>query len=583
MRLLIIDDDELDRMAIRRALRGESSLEEIIEAENAAQAIELLSRQAYDIVLLDNSLPDITGFDLLSQLPEHIFHDTSIIMVSGDEDINLATQCLEAGAEDFLLKSEVTNRRLMLAITLACQRHAMKEEIRLTHEQLRKLAEQDSLTGVSNRYFFDENLRLSIARAKRNNTNMAVLLLDLDNFKNINDTLGHDVGDRLLRAVSKRLEATLRTGDLLARLGGDEFAVLSTNINKPGQSHLIAERLLKSLDEPIIIDGKQLPVTTSIGVAIYPDCAENSEGLLRCADIAMYRAKKEGRNRYFFHSEDLQSEIMYRTQIEWDLAQAIKNKELELFYQPQYCADDHHIVGVEALLRWNHPKFGLLSPDRFLDIAEETGAIIPIGQWVFMTACNQLKAWQTQFSLADQPLRIAVNVSDTQLCDSHIMEIVKQALQESGISPHQLEIELTEAAMIQNPDTTASTLLQFHDLGINLSLDDFGTGFSSFVHLLQFPIDSLKIDKGCMLDIKTDTKKARFVRSLIKMGKEMEMSVVVEGTETEEQTNYCRDWRADILQGYYFSRPVSASDFESLLRKQLQKENETPSPKKRDD
>ncbi|OMH31660.1 bifunctional diguanylate cyclase/phosphodiesterase [Motiliproteus sp. MSK22-1] len=562
MKLLLIDDDQLDRMAAIRVLRQSAQPITVVEAATAEEGIQQLEDHHFDAILLDYRLPDTDGLDVLRLL--RINRGTSIIMLSGCEDEELAARCIEAGAQDFLLKQELNSRHLLRSIAHARQRHGLEMELRKSHEKLRELAQQDQLTGLHNRYYFEKQLRETISRAYLCSEELALLLLDLDNFKVVNDTLGHDAGDQLLRIVSSRLASVVREGDLLCRLGGDEFAILAHHIDEDEDINHLAHRLMEVLSDPIELRGSEIHVTTSIGVASLSVCSEGTEGLMKCADIAMYRAKDTGRNQIHHYTSMLHRDIQQRVQVERDLRKAVEEQQFVIHYQPQVTVSGM-IVSVEALVRWQHPQRGLLYPGDFIGIAEDSGLIEPIGRWVLQNACQQLASWKHRLTASGQQLSLAVNLSSVQLRKDNLLPAVNEALATSGLAPENLELELTENMLIEEPEKAAVVLEQLAGRGVTISVDDFGTGYSSLSHLRVFPISTLKIDRSFVQEIEHREQDARFFKAVTSLAKTMELTVVAEGVETTSQAKLCLQAGCDRLQGYLFSKPVPPARLEMLL------------------
>jgi len=562
MRLLLVDDDEVDRMAIIRALRQWHCPLAIVEAATADAALNTFATAPFDAVLLDYRLPDMDGLEVLRRMNSRRMGSTAILMLTGMDDDDLATQCIEAGAQDFLLKQEISPRRLMRAVTHARMRHRIENALIESHERLRELAEQDPLTGLANRYSFDQSLRAAIPRTRRYNLNLALLLLDLDNFKLINDSHGHDVGDQLLRIVAHRLMEVTRDGDILCRLGGDEFAVLAFQIGHDDSVHQLSERLLGAASRPVEVGGAVLPMSASIGIALCPDNTSDADELFKCADLAMYRAKRGGRNQAHYFSEDLHRQVMRRVQTERDLRTALSRGEFEVFYQPQVSAANGGPFGAEALIRWHHPERGLLAPGEFLDIAEDTGLIEPIGAWVLETACADIVSGR----LGDLPRRVAVNLSAQQLRSPELLGKVRTLRDGLSACGGVLELEITESVLIADIVQSQAILGAIAELGVGIAIDDFGTGYSSLSYLKQLPIDTLKVDKSFLDQVPEGEKDKRLLRAMIQMARNMGFRVVVEGVETRQQADVCRDYGADAIQGYFFARPVSLPDLPGALR-----------------
>jgi diguanylate cyclase (GGDEF)-like protein/PAS domain S-box-containing protein len=435
---------------------------------------------------------------------------------------------------------------------------------RKAHEtQLEYQANYDTLTGLANRNLFQDRLSQALISARRNDRSLAVLFIDLDNFKNINDSLGHDAGDLLLAQVAARLAGNVREGDTVARQGGDEFVLILSEIREDDDVTVVAQKILKAMSAPFDIGGRELHITCSIGIASYPKDGEDSQTLLKNADAAMYRAKELGRNNAQYYAAEMNVKAMERLVLENGLYHALERDEFLLHYQPQVDLRTGEIAGMEALVRWQHPKLGLVSPAMFIPVAEDSGLIVSLGEWVLRTACAQNKAWQ----LAGlKPISVAVNLSARQFRQPDLVEKVAVILDETGLDPACLELELTESLVMQDVEKTITTLGKLKAMGIKLSVDDFGTGYSSLSYLKRFPIDTLKIDQSFVRDITTDPDDAAIAKSIISMAHDMQLRVIAEGVETEAQKSFLQQRHCDEMQGYLFSRPVAAAEFETLLR-----------------
>ena len=425
------------------------------------------------------------------------------------------------------------------------------------------LAQHDILTDLPNRILFSSRLTEAIAAAYRYRRKLAVLFLDLDRFKHINDSLGHVIADRVLQSVASRLQACVRASDMVARRGGDEFVILLSEVARAQDAAVSAEKILQSVGSLHRIDGHDLHLTASIGIVTYPDDGTEAEALIKHADFAMYHAKDTGRNNYQFFKPEMNLLAVERQSLEVDLRQALENREFELHYQPKVNLQTGSITGVEALIRWHHPRRGLVSPAQFIPIAEACGVIVPIGRWVLREACRQARAWR---DAGLPPLRIAVNVSARELREKDFVAMVLAALTETGIEPGCLELELTESFLMQDATVTGAVLQALKDLGVMLALDDFGTGYSSLSHLRRFPIDTLKIDQSFVRDLATDADDASIVNAVISMGESLHMRVVAEGVETRDQVAFLQQHGCPVGQGYYFGRPVLAGQLTPLLR-----------------
>ena len=433
-------------------------------------------------------------------------------------------------------------------------------EERLLHD-----AFHDALTGLPNRALFIDHLKLSVERTKRRRDRLfAVLFLDFDRFKIINDSLGHMVGDQLLVGIARRLEACLRPGDTVARLGGDEFTVLLEDLNDTNEAIEVAERLQQTLSLPFNLKGSEVFTTASIGIALSTIGYEQAEEVLRDADTAMYRAKLNGKARHEVFDKAMHASAMTLLQLETDLRRAVERKEFVLHYQPIVALETGIIRGFEALVRWQHPERGFISPSDFIPIAEETGLIIPIGQWVLEEACRQVRKWQEQFS-QHPPLQISVNLSGKQFTQLNLIDQIRRVLRETGIEPRSLKLEITESMMMENIDTAINMLEQLRQLGIELSMDDFGTGYSSLSYLHRFPISTLKIDRSFVSLMTSNNENSEIVRTIVMLARNLDMNIVAEGVETEDQIALLRLLECEYGQGYFFSKPVAAEGAARLL------------------
>ena len=449
-------------------------------------------------------------------------------------------------------------------------------EKKLTEDQMAYMAYHDSLTGLPNNHLFKDRVTHCIASAKRNNSKLAVMFLDLDRFKLINDTLGHSVGDKLLQATAERLQNCLRSTDSvalnsnapinpsIARLGGDEFIILLEHIVDLQVINRIAERLVDEINQPIQIDQQEVYTSISIGIALYPDDGKDVDSLLKNADAAMYYAKDQGRNNFQYYTQSMNEAAAQQLILGNSLRKALSNDEFQVYYQPQVSVVTGQVIGLEALARWKHPEKGFISPALFIPLAEETGQIQAIGEWILHQACLQGAKW-----IADgyRPLIISVNLSAKQLRQSNLQQIIKNILKETGMPVQYLGIELTESAIILEHDMALDRLNKIKALGIKLSLDDFGTGYSSLSYLKRFPIDTLKIDRAFIKDIKTDHEDATLVKAIIAMGHGLGMDIIAEGVELQEQLEFLGANACDAIQGFLFSKPLPANEIEPLLPK----------------
>ncbi|HET6720524.1 MAG TPA: EAL domain-containing protein [Rhodocyclaceae bacterium] len=434
-------------------------------------------------------------------------------------------------------------------------------ERKRAEENIVFMAHHDALTRLPNRVLLDDRIRQAIAKSRRTGDHSAVLFLDLDRFKLINDTLGHDLGDRLLEQVAERLRAALRETETVARLGGDEFVVVIPEVAEIDRVAVVAQKLVETMTEPLAVAGHVLHVTTSIGIAVYPEDGEDAATLLRNADTAMYHAKENGRNNFQFFTKAMNAAVLERVSIENDLRLALERGEFRLFYQPQVDSRSGKVQGMEALIRWQHPTQGMVFPDRFIAIAEETGLIVPIGEWVLHEACAQARRWH---DAGQSGLRIGVNLSARQFQAGGLRGQVVAALATSGIDPQTLELELTESMLMADPENAAKLLYQLAALGVRMAIDDFGTGYSSLAYLKRFPVTRLKIDRSFVRDLSSDPNDAAIVQAVVAMAGSLSMEVIAEGVETIEQLRYLEAHGCFAIQGYFFSRPKPAIEHDGF-------------------
>ena len=462
---------------------------------------------------------------------------------------------VEVNSSPFLHRGQFATLFIMRDIT----------ERKKTIEQMAYLAHYDSLTGLPNRALFHQRLQHALTIAERPGRSLEILFLDLDRFKNINDTLGHAAGDKVLKESASRLQSILRESDTVARLGGDEFVVLVENVDEPHRGGIIAEKILAAFVPPFMLDREQLAVSTSIGISSFPSDGADSETLLKKADIAMYRAKEMGRNSYCYFSQEMNQYATERLSLENALSRAVELGQLSLHYQPKIDILTNRITGMEALLRWEHPVMGSVALPRFLPIAEESGLIRPIGYWVIRTACSQNKRWQNTSPLR---LRVAVNVSARQLSDNKLLDNIDAILADTGLEPQYLELEVSERAVMTDPERTINVLGQLRDRGISIAIDNFGVGNSSLADLKRFPIRAVKIDHSFVQGLPFNQDDSAITKAIITLAHSLECSVIAEGAETQQQFDFLRENDCDSVQGFYFSAPMPAENFEDLIRVQ---------------
>lgn len=563
MKVLIVDDDVVDRKVVKRTLCASSdSHHEVQEATSAAQGMSLLSSSQFDVILLDYRMPEVDGIEMVSDMrAKPDMGNTAIVMISAYDEPSLALDCIEAGAQDFLAKNEITLSKLEKAILFANKRFEIEQRMHKSYLAVKRMAEKDPLTGLSNRYHFEETLKILIASNKRVTSKVALLALDLDNFKHINDTMGHAAGDKVLQQSVKRIRKCLRNNEGFARLGGDEFAIILGNITSGDEISRIANRILDSFNVAFNIDDKEVHCGVSIGVALCPDDSVNAQTLLKCADIAMYRAKQNGKNGVSFYESYYQTEFNQRFLIQNELIGVLENASFRLLYQPLFSAKDKSLLGFEALIRWPkmEPHF---TPEEFIPVAEQSKLINRIGEWVITTAFNQLSQWHRQFNTA---LTMSVNISAVQLHDSDLLPYLSHTLERLSLSANSVILEITETALIKDNKKVTDILRVLSGRGFKIALDDFGMGFSSVSHLMEYPIDIVKLDKSMQTSNESSDKHQRIFKALALMLKTLDFVVVAEGIETKEQLLQCQQFNLERLQGNYLGLPLNKERSELFL------------------
>ncbi|MDX1485232.1 MAG: EAL domain-containing protein [Alphaproteobacteria bacterium] len=516
-----------------------------------AQAAQAIKKFRYSAVILHLVRPEDHNPQSIRAVND-LLDDTPLIICSASEDETVAIEALSAGAQDYVVMDDSNGKVLVRAIRHAMERKRM--ELRLCN-----LVHYDSLTQLPNRELLLDRLTQAIAQATRQQALVGLLLLDLDRFKMVNDTLGHEFGDKLLQDVAGRIRSCIRDSDTLARLGGDEFIVVLNGISGAQDAAKVAKKIIDELSKPIVIDGHEVFVTTSIGISLFPSDGMDKNALITNADVAMYRAKEEGRNHFQFYTYGMNATTVEQLTLENDLRRAIERDELLLHYQPQVDLADGRIIGVEALVRWQHPELGLIPPARFIPIAEETGLIVPIGQWVLKTACAQARQW---IDAGMPPLVVSVNMSSRQFHQEDMLETVTTALEESGLDAEHLALEITESSLMQKPEDAVVTLCLLHNMGVGIAIDDFGTGYSSLGHLKRFPLHALKIDRAFVSDVTENPEDAAIVGAILAMAHSLKLRVIAEGVETRNQLDFLKQAGCDAIQGFLISKPVTAEEIE---------------------
>lgn len=678
MNILLIEDHKADAVLLRELLKEDARQSfHLVHADRLEDGLAQLKQEHFDVALLDLSLPDAFGHDTFWRMHQQA-PNLPIIVLTGLDDEDLAIKLAQAGAQDYLVKSDLNSGILHRSIHYAIERKRVEEklrlaatvfestlegilitdartniisvnqalcsitgysaeeiigstpdilkserhshaffrqlwdilnktgqwrgeiwnrrkngevfptwvnisavpssstnntshyvavfteitELKLSEERLNYLAHHDPLTGLPNRLLFHDRLEQAVLQAQRNKCLIAVMFLDLDRFKIINDTLGHRIGDELLVAVAERLKHCARETDTIARLGGDEFAVIVTQIAQEEDVGLVAQKIIKTLSAVYSVAGYEVFITASIGINLYPGIDNDRGKILENADVAMYHAKQYGRNNYQFYSTDMNAVAFERLMLETNLRRALEREEFTLYYQPQIDMQSGSVNGVEALIRWQHPDLGLVSPVEFIPLLEETGLIVPVGEWVIRTACQQTRDW---LDAGFPPLTMAVNLSARQFRQANLVEMIEQSLHEFNIPSELLELELTESIMMDNIEETVETLKKLKLLGLKIAIDDFGTGVSSLGYLKHFPVDTLKLSYDFVLNLPMDSADASIASAVINLARNMQLSSVAEGVENQGQMDFLRSQDCERIQGFLFSRPIPPDQMTALL------------------
>ena len=571
-RVLIIDDEEQIRNLLIDVL-GTSY--QCSDAGSAEEALAALAKTTFDLVISDIDMGGMSGLELVPRV-HSLSPDTVVVMVSGNQDIEFAIRAMRVGAFDYITKP-IDLRHVEASVERAINQSNLLKEKRRDKDQIENLLQQrteevhwlgnyDTVTQLPNRALFEDRLEQAVAIAKATGQSLGVLFISLDQFKKVNDSLGHGPGDVLLREFAERLKSCINRSDTVARFGNDEFALLRTQIDGTKDVIETIGSLSQVLKFSFDLPGHELFATASVGVSLFPVDGEDSQTLLKNAGAALYKAKRSGGANYQFFTADLHELAASRLALESNLRRAIHNEEFLLHYQPRVSVDSLAITGLEALVRWQHPQLGLVSPSEFIPLAEDTGLIVQIGEWVLRAACLQGRRWIEE---GFAPIPIAVNISARQFHDRDLSQTVIRILEETGFSPKHLELELTESSIMQNEEFAASMLNQLKSMGINISIDDFGTGFSSLASLKRLPIDALKIDQSFVREATTDPDDAALVMAIITLGHNLRLKVVAEGVETDDQLRFLQLLRCDEIQGYFFSKPVPADTLASLFDTQI--------------
>ena len=569
--VLVVDDDPAIRVLVTEILQQIGLAVE--QAENGREALDFLEHCQPDVVLLDVLMPEMDGFRTcraFRALPQG--RHVPVLMMTGLDDIASIDHAFEVGATDFITKP-LNYTILGHRVRYLLRTMQAFESARRSKREIHHLAFYDALTNLPNRRLFGDRLLRAVESARRNSHLMGILFIDIDNFKRINDSFGHSIGDKLLRTVASQLLACLRRCDSVsreaddeymsvARLGGDEFTVLLTHLENAEDAARIAKRILDGVSVPFLLGDEEIVVTPSIGISIFPYDGNSVEELVKNADTAMFHAKANGKNNYQFYTNSMSATAFERLSMENAMRRGLGNDEFEVYYQPKIELASNRAIGLEALVRWHHPEMGLVSPADFIPLAEETGLIVPLGEWVLHTVCAQIKNRQVA---GLDPLRIAVNLSACQFRQTMLRQQVRRILDNTGVAPEWLELELTESVIMDDIQTSSTILRELKSMGVGISMDDFGTGYSSLSLLKRLPLDTLKIDRSFVRDITTDADDAAIVDAVISLAHSLRLRVIAEGVETGEQLDFLNSRGCDEVQGYLFSRPLPVAGIEAWL------------------
>ncbi|MDH3342540.1 MAG: EAL domain-containing protein [Gammaproteobacteria bacterium] len=549
--VVLADDDPSIRLMVRHVLESENY--EIIEAEDGLDAIKEVEKQHPALVLLDAVMPGLDGFTTCQQLKERGHADVPVIMLTGLDDEASVERAYEVGAIDYITKP----------IKWAVLKHRVRSIIKtvMAERKIQRLEYRDALTQLPNRLLFNDRLEQAIVRAERHRESIALLVVDIDDFKLVNDSFGHEAGDKLIKAVGDLLSKSMRRADTVARLGGDEFAIIIENVNGEDDAFSIADNVTTILEHNVRLDNQETFTSASVGIAMFPDDGADASTLLKNADTAMFRAKEQGRRCFQFYKAEMSVNAMERLELETSIRHAIENNELVIHYQPIIDIHNNKISGVEALLRWQHPDKGMISPDDFLGVAIESGLIVSIGEWMIKTICHQLRVWKDA-GMEDQ--NVSINLSAKQFKDQDLVTVFKMAMDEHQIEASELNIEVTEKTLISSEGEIESTLVKLHEMGMSISVDDFGIGFASLTNLKDLPIDMVKIDEKFIAGVPDNEQDVAVVTAIAGLTRGLKLKLLAEGIENERQLNMLKGLGCQYAHGFYWSKALPADQYEQF-------------------
>ncbi len=551
IKILLVEDNPGDARLVKEMLSDSIYCSfDFNHAENISSTINFLNNKDFDVLLLDLSLPDSIELNGMKSIV-NLYPDLPIVVFTGIDDEKMAFDAVQNGAQDYLVKGQGGTTMLTRSLRYAIER-------KRTEQKLLYMSQYDALTRLPNRVLFFDRLNQAIKFTSRTMKKGALMILDLDYFKDVNDTLGHLAGDQLLIELAMRLKSCIRDVDTVSRLGGDEFTIILNEVNNRNDAKIVAKKIKAAIKKPIHIAEQEIIISTSIGIILFHhEDKLSAETIIKHADMAMYAAKEKCRGSYAFYEKKMDNRVTQRTNMISDLRFGLERNEFELFYQPQINLSTGLLIGVEALIRWQHPKHGLMPPSSFVPLLEETGLIVPVGDWVLTEACKQNHLWQTENAIE---IRVAVNLSTRQFHQKKLVNRIKQILNDSDLSPKYLQIEVTESTLMTNCNENIMILSLLRDQGIHLSIDDFGTGFSSLSYLRLFPFQTLKIDRSFVKEIATQSNVEKIMTAVFTLAHSLDMKVVAEGVESESQLPFLMENGCDEVQGYFFGKPMSAVD-----------------------
>lgn len=554
--VVLADDDPSIRLMVRHVLESEDF--DIVEASDGLEAIKAVEKHHPALILLDAVMPGIDGFTTCQQIKEKGHTDIPVMMITGLDDDASVERAYEVGAIDFITKP----------IKWAVLKHRVKSVVAkvIAERKVQLLAYQDTLTSLPNRLLFADRLEQAVVRSERSRTSMALMLVDIDDFKLVNDSFGHDAGDKLIKAVGRLIAKSLRRADTIARLGGDEFAVIIEGIESADDAISIADNLTTILEHNVRLDDQETYTSASIGIAVYPEDGKDARTLLKNADTAMFRAKENGRHCFQFYKPEMSVSAMERLDLENSLKAAFENDEFLIHYQPVIDIHKNEVVGVEALLRWQHPEKGMIQPSDFVSVIQDCGLIVAIGEWLVFSVCKQIRVWQDA-GLENQ--NVSINLAPRQFKEQDLVTLFTQALAENKINGSSLSVEITERTLIDNIGEVEGTLKKLRNMGVTILLDDFGTGYASLAYLKEFPVDVVKIDRAFVAGIPDNEEDSAIVDAIAGLTRGLKLTLFAEGVENDRQLNVLKSIGCQYAQGYYWSKALPGDEYEQFYMNQI--------------